>query len=81
MQPEIATEIAVLSHKVECIDLTPNQSLVSLEGLVWVTASNSGQDIILGPGERISFPKRARAVVGGLMGRSVKVRLDRPPVN
>lgn len=74
-------EFDVDAWKVAGVDLQPGQELVSLEGVAWVTASDSGRDIILGPGESIAFPKRARAIVGGLQGRGVKVRLQRPAVN
>ncbi len=74
-------EFEVDAWKVEGVDLEPGQELVSLEGVAWVTASDSGRDIILGPGDRVAFPKKARAIVGGLQGRGVKVRLHTPSVN
>ena len=71
----------VKARTVESVALAPGEELVSIEGVAWVTASDSGRDIILGPGDRIAFPKKARAVVGGLLGRSVKVRRAAPAVH
>lgn len=73
-----SAEYLVDPRRVEAVDVHPGESLTSLEGVVWVTSSRDGRDVILGPGDRIQFDKRARAVVGGLAGRSVKVRLDAP---
>jgi hypothetical protein len=69
-------EVTVEPRTVEALDIAPGQSLVSLEGAVWVTASNSGADIILGPGDGIRFDKKARAVVGGLRNKSVRVAVN-----
>ena len=71
-------EIVVPSRKVEGVQLAAGQTLVSVAGVVWVTASDSGRDIILGPGDSIAFPKKARAVVGGLRDQGVTVRVDSP---
>lgn len=70
--------IVVPSRKVEGLDMTPDQTLISVESVVWVTATDQGRDIILGPGDSIRFPKRTRAVVGGLLDRGVTVRVDGP---
>lgn len=73
-----AHEIVVPSREVETIELAPGETLVSVEGLVWVTAHSEGRDIILGPGEEIRFEKKSRAIVGGFGGRGVTVRKDTP---
>lgn len=77
MQTENA-EIKVPSRKVEGVELEAGQQLVSVEGVVWVTSSIDGRDILLGPGDSVRFPKKGRAVVGGLRGRGVTVRLNGP---
>lgn len=69
-------KIVVPSHKVEAIELAPGETLVSVEGVVWVTASSEGRDIILGPGDAIRFDKKSRAIVGGFGDNSVTVRKD-----
>jgi|GEM_PF-3298937 len=71
-------DIVVPNQTVEGLDIEAGQTLVSVEGLVWVTTSNTGADIILGPGDSIVFPKRGRAVVGGLRQKGVTVRIDPP---
>jgi len=75
IRPE--SEISVPGYKVEGVDLAPGDSLVTLEGVVWVTKSDSGADIVLGPGDILPAEKRARAVIGGFRGRPVKVRVER----
>ena len=44
--------------------------------------NNSANTILaglgLGPGDSLPFPKRGRAIVGGLGGKQVKVRVDGP---
>lgn len=74
-----AEDIYVPAGAVEAVELRPGEVLVSLEGVVWATSSDRASDVLLIPGEAMQFPRRARAVVGGLRGRSVKVR--RAPAN
>jgi hypothetical protein len=73
-----ATEIVVPSWEVEGLDLAPGEQLTSVEGVVWITSSEDGRDIILGPGESVAFNTSARAIVGGFKGRSVKVSVASP---
>ncbi len=77
----VASEIAVEPLKVAGLDVAKGQNLISIEGYVWVTVSDRGSDIILGPGDSIKFDKRGRAVVGGLRSKGVRVRLDDAHVN
>lgn len=72
----MANEVAVAPNLVEGLDVAPGEAIISLEGVVWVTTSSHSGDILLGPGDRIAFAKRGRAVVGGLRGRGVKLRLE-----
>ncbi len=72
----ITSEFDVPGLAVEGLDMAPGETLVSLEGNVWVTASDRAADIILGPGDALTFAKRARAVVGGLSGRGVRVKVN-----
>ena len=77
MERETA-KIEVPSWEVAAVELTPGEALVSVEGVVWVTSTTDGRDVILSPGDKVAFAKRGRAVVGGLGGRSVKVRVEGP---
>lgn len=72
------SEVAVPSWSAEGLDIDAGEALVSVEGVVWVTNTIDGRDIILSPGEKVDFAKRGRAIVGGLGGKSVKVRVEGP---
>lgn len=72
------SEVAVPSWSAEGLDVDAGETLVSVEGVVWVTSTADGRDVILSPGDKVAFAKRGRAVVGGLGGKSVKVRVEGP---
>lgn len=72
------TEISVPSWSAEGVEFDAGESVVALEGVVWVTTTLDARDVILGPGEAMTFAKSGRAVVGGLAGKTVKVRVERP---
>ena len=67
--------VAVAPRTVQAFDMAPGETLVALEGVVWVTASNRGGDMILAPGDEVRFAEKARAVVGGFKDHGVTVRL------
>ena len=72
------SEVAVPSWSAEGLDIDAGGALVSVEGVVWVTSTIDGRDVILSPGDKVDFAKQGRAVVGGLGGKSVKVRVEGP---
>ena len=50
------------------------QSLLCLQGLVWLTQQNDSRDIVLGPGQSFRFDRSGKAVVQSLQRARVLVK-------